>query len=102
LASTLITLAKQSGEAELETVERTVEETILAYLAKAVGEAGGTATVAAQTGLLETGILDSIGLVGLIQFIEARFGLQIPDADLTPELFETPASVAEYVARRVG
>ena len=56
----------------------------------------------AQTGLLATGLIDSMGLVGLIQFIESEFGLQIPDADLNPELFETPASVAEYVARRLG
>ena len=79
-----------------------VEQTILAYLAKAVAEDGGAGKVALQTGLLESGLLDSIGLVGLIQFIESEFDLQIPDADLNPELFETPASLAEYVARRLG
>lgn len=79
-----------------------IEQPILNYLAKAVDEAGGTEKVTAKTGLLETGLLDSIGLVGLVQFIEAEFGLQIPDADLNSELFETPASVAEYVARRLG
>ena len=79
-----------------------VGQTILDYLSKAVAEAGNNEPVTAQTGLLETGLIDSIGLVGLIQFIEGEFGLQIPDADLTPELFETPASLADYVARRLG
>lgn len=80
----------------------TIEQPILAYLSKAVAESGGTEAVTPDTGLLAAGLLDSIGLVGLIQFIEAEFALQIPDADLNPELFETPRSVAEYVARRVA
>ena len=80
----------------------TVGQTILAYLSKAVAETGSSERVTPQTGLLETGLLDSIGLVGLIQFIESEFDLQIPDADLNSELFETPASVADYVARRLG
>lgn len=79
-----------------------VGQTILGYLSKAAAEGGGNTPVTAQTGLLETGLLDSMGLVGLIQFIESEFHLQIPDADLNPELFETPASVAEYVARRLA
>ena len=79
-----------------------VGQTILGYLSKAVADAGGGDPVTANTGLLETGLLDSMGLVGLIQFIESEFRLQIPDADLTPELFETPASVADYVARRLA
>jgi len=79
-----------------------VGQTVMAYLSKAVADAGNSEPVTPQTGLLEKGLLDSIGLVGLIQFIESEFGLQIPDADLNPDLFETPASVAAYVARRLG
>lgn len=78
-----------------------VGQTIMVYVSKAVADAGNDGQVTPQTGLLEQGLLDSIGLVGLIQFIESEFALQIPDADLTPELFETPASVAAYVARRL-
>lgn len=76
------------------------EPPILAYLTKAVAETGSTDEVNLQTGLLERGLLDSIGLVGLIQFLESEFDLQIPEAELTPELFETPASIAAYIARR--
>lgn len=79
-----------------------VGQSLMVYLSKAVADAGSGEPVTLQTGLLEQGLLDSIGLVGLIQFIESEFALQIPDADLTPELFETPASVADYVARRLG
>lgn len=76
------------------------EQPILDYVAKAIAEAGITKEVTLQTGLLEEGLLDSIGLVGLIQFLESEFDLQIPEAELTPELFETPASIAAYIAKR--
>jgi acyl carrier protein len=46
--------------------------------------------------------LDSINLVRLVQFLEERFGIQIPEGDLGPELFETPASVTAYVQRRAA
>lgn len=76
------------------------EQPILDYVAKAIAEAGITEEITPQTGLLEQGLLDSIGLVGLIQFLESEFELKIPEADLTSELFETPASIAGYIAKR--
>lgn len=55
-------------------------------------------TIDAQTRLIELGVIDSMGLVRLIQFVEQQFGVIIPDADVTPDLFETPAALAAYVA----
>ncbi len=74
------------------------EEPIVEFIRGVVAEAGG-GTVARDTPLLETGVLDSINLVRLIQFIEERFGIDIPDSDFGPELFESPASLAAYVDR---
>ena len=75
------------------------EQPILDFVSGVVAETGGGA-VTRDTQLLETGVLDSINLVRLIQFIEERFNLSIPDSDFGPDLFETPASLAAYVARR--
>jgi acyl carrier protein len=79
----------------------TVEQPILEYISGVVAETGGPA-VGRDTPLLESGVLDSINLVRLVQFLEERFGLKIPDADLGPELFESPASVAAYVERHAA
>lgn len=79
-----------------------VKAQVMAYLSRAAADAGGDQAVTPETGLIATGLLDSIGLVGLIQFIEAEFNLRIPDADLVPELFETPRSVTDYVERRLA
>lgn len=64
--------------------------------------AGSQVSVTRETGLLETGLLDSINLVGLIQFLEERFAIRIPDSDIGAELFTSPASVIAYVEQRVG
>ena len=76
------------------------EQPILDYISVIVAETGGT-PVNRDTGLLEAGVLDSINLVRLVQFLEERFKISIPDTDMGAELFESPATVAAYVARRV-
>ena len=75
------------------------QQPIVEFISGVVAEAGG-GTVAADTPLLETGMLDSINLVRLIQFLEERFSIEIPDGDFGPDLFESPASLAAYVERR--
>lgn len=78
-----------------------VDQPIIDYISGVVAETGG-APVTADTQLLEAGILDSINLVRLVQFLEERFGISIPDADMGAELFESPATVSAYVGRRIA
>lgn len=75
------------------------ETAIVAFIADMQG-AGAALPVGRETQLMETGLLDSIGLVRLIQFVEERFGISIPDADVTPDIFATPAALAAYVEAR--
>ena len=77
------------------------EQAIIDYISAMVAESGG-APVNRDTALLEAGVLDSINLVRLVQFLEERFKLSIPDADMGAELFESPATVAAYVQHRVA
>lgn len=78
------------------------EGPLLEHLTRASAEAGNDAPITRDTKLLQSGLLDSIGIVGLIQFIESRFGIQIPDADVGLELLDTPASIAGYLVARRG
>ena len=78
-----------------------VEQPIMEYISVVVAESGG-GPVTRDTPLLDAGVLDSINLVRLVQFIEERFGISIPDGDMGAELFESPATVSAYVARRTA
>jgi acyl carrier protein len=47
--------------------------------------------------LLERGIIDSMGVVELIAFIEDAFGVEVGDDDVTEQNFGTLAHIATYV-----
>ncbi len=50
---------------------------------------------------LEEGIVDSLGIMDLISFIEETFGLMVKDEDLTPDNFDSVNKLADYVQRRL-
>ena len=53
-----------------------------------------------DTPLLGRGIgLDSVDALAVSAGIEEQFDIQIPDDDLTPELFESIGTLANYVVR---
>lgn len=49
--------------------------------------------------LIDRGLIDSMGLLEIITFIEERTGSRIPDEEVTPENFQTVASIDEMVQR---
>lgn len=55
--------------------------------------------VAEDESFLASGIIDSLGVMQLVSFLEAEFGLKVPDTDLIPENFDSVARVAAYVER---
>jgi acyl carrier protein len=55
----------------------------------------------ADTPLLGRGVgLDSVEAMGLALGLEREFDIQIPDSDLTVELFESIGALAAYVQRK--
>lgn len=51
-----------------------------------------------ETSLIESGIVDSTGVLELIAFLEAEFGVAVADAEVTPDNLETIGRIARYVA----
>jgi acyl carrier protein len=55
-----------------------------------------------DTPLLGRGVgLDSIEAMALVLALEREFGIEIPDADLTVELFASIGTLADFVCRRL-
>lgn len=50
--------------------------------------------------LLAAGIIDSLGILQLVTFIEAKFGIEIPDEDVTIKNSHSLESMTAYVASR--
>ena len=55
--------------------------------------------ITTDTELISGGIVDSFSMVSLKRFLEKRYDIQIPDADASPEAFDTVDSIAELVIR---
>jgi acyl carrier protein len=49
----------------------------------------------------ESGILDSIGFLELITFVEKRFGIEIADRELIPDDFDTLRKISRFVQNKI-
>ncbi|MCC6191771.1 MAG: acyl carrier protein [Anaerolineales bacterium] len=58
---------------------------------------GRTTTVGVDEDLLGTGVIDSLGVLQLVSFVDERFGFQIPDEDVVIENFQSISALADYL-----
>jgi acyl carrier protein len=77
-----------------------VETVINEYISQELVPDAGLLPLANETPLLESGILDSLGLLRLVVFLEQRFAITIGDADLLPENFATVNTICAYLRAR--
>lgn len=50
--------------------------------------------------LTQAGVLDSMGVLELVMFIEESFGVSVPDEDTVPENLDTVDRIVHYVGGR--
>jgi acyl carrier protein len=60
-----------------------------------------TAEIADDTPLLN-GVMDSLGLMQLVAFIEEEYDVEIDDADMTAEHFRTVSDIEQLVNQKVS
>jgi acyl carrier protein len=51
---------------------------------------------------LETGILDSTGILEVIHFIEEEFEISVEDEEMVPENLDSVDRIVAYVGRKQG
>jgi acyl carrier protein len=54
------------------------------------------------TSFLESGIIDSTGILELVSFLEEKFGISVADDELVPENLDSIANVVAYLGRKKG
>ena len=52
-----------------------------------------------STSLLQAGVLDSLGVMELVAFLQDQYGLTLDDDDLVPENLESVDAIVGFVAR---
>lgn len=53
-----------------------------------------------KTSLLESGVLDSLGILDVVTFLEQQFGVQIQDEELLPENFQSVETLSGFVSSK--
>jgi len=51
----------------------------------------------AEDDLLSSGVINSLGILQLVSFVEERMGIEIPDEDVVYENFHSVAALVDYL-----
>ncbi len=55
-----------------------------------------------QDNLIEIGVVDSLGLMQLIEYIEGTFSIAVSDEDIVPEHFESIERITSFIEGKLG
>ena len=50
--------------------------------------------------LIEAGVVDSMGIMEIVEFVEAEFGIDIAESELVSENFGSVSQMSAFVARK--
>jgi acyl carrier protein len=74
-----------------------VEQTIRTYIAENMLFSGNGYPYADTASFLEEGIVDSMGIMELVMFVEESFQVTVEDEDLVPDNFDSVSKLASYI-----
>ena len=72
--------------------------TILQYLTEVTHKTTNEVILAPDTDIFEEGIIDSIGLLSLISFLEESFSVDVNPEDVTPMNFTSPRDISKFIS----
>ncbi len=78
-----------------------ITKVLLDYFEEGAG-AAPAATVEPDTPLAESGILDSLGFMDFVTFLESRFGISMDPEDYTSDNLETVRKCAAFLHSRLA
>lgn len=57
--------------------------------------------ITVEDDLLESGLIDSLGILDLVSYLEQEFGIVMADDELTPEHFQCVDRLAQFVEFKI-
>jgi acyl carrier protein len=59
-------------------------------------------SISDEQSFLESGVIDSTGLLELVAFVEQRYGIAVDDRELVPDNLDSLRNITAYVVRKQG
>jgi acyl carrier protein len=76
------------------------ESTIERFIVDEIMIGAEKTNIEPEQSLLESGILDSLALLRLIGFIEDQYEITIEDGEVTPDNFDSIASIKNFLVQK--
>ena len=77
-----------------------IEKRIRAYIAENILFSDNGYTYSDGTSFLEEGIVDSMGIMELVMFVDEGFGITVEDEDVIPDNFDSVSKLAAYIRHK--
>lgn len=61
---------------------------------------GPAQALSADFPLIEQGVVDSLGIMHLVSFIEAEYGIRVDDEELVPDNFASIGAIARFIGSK--
>lgn len=79
-----------------------IEETIRNFIVENFIFEPGQGNFDNTQSFLETGIIDSTGMLELVSFIEETYNIKMGDSELIPDNLDSVNNVVGYIGRKLG
>ena len=70
---------------------------IRAFVVERFPAASSGITIKDETSFLDSGLIDSMGVLELVDFLEDRFRIVVEDSDLVPENLDSIHNICKYL-----
>jgi acyl carrier protein len=80
----------------------TIEHRVRAFVAENYQYHEAAATLADTDSFLGAGLIDSMGILELVTFVEEKFGVRVADDEVVPANLDSIAGVSALVRRKLA
>jgi len=82
------------------TPDRVIEAKIREFVAREILFAETDYPHSDDTSFLQAGVIDSLGVVELVTFTSRQFGIEVEQAEVTPQNFDSVERLAAFIRRK--
>lgn len=77
-----------------------IKEEVRAFLVETFMYRAAVDTIGDGASLIDAGVLDSVGVLTLVTFLEEKFEITISDDEVEPENLESVDAITAFVAKK--
>ena len=82
--------------------KKNIKEALRKHITENLLAQSGLDTFSDSDSFMEKGIIDSTGILELLEFIEGEFGIKVEDEEVIPDNLDSLEKLAKYIHRKLA